>query len=94
MDINDKMLNDLAGRMGLSGKSGSSVKRAEGMAEKYKGKGEDELLAEIMELKKNIKKDPVAYQKQLQAIRALSGMMNKEQRARLDKVMRMLESDD
>lgn len=94
MTINDKLLNDLASRMGINGDGSDAMKRAEGMAESYKGKSEKELLSEIMKLKQNIKKDPVAYQKQIRALRSLSAMMNQEQKARLNRVLQLLEEDN
>lgn len=91
MDINDKMLNDLASRMGIGN---SAMERAEGMAQSCKGKSEKELLSEIMKLKQNMKKDPAAYQKQIRALRSLSAMMNQEQRARLNQVLQLLEQEN
>lgn len=91
MDINDKMLNDLAGRMGIGS---GAMERAEGMAESFKGKSETELLSEIMKLKQNMKKDPAAYRKQIRALRSLSAMMNQEQKARLNRVLQLLEEDN
>ena len=89
MDINEKMLMELAGQVGM--KSGRDVRQAEQMADRMQGKSEDEILAEIMRLKDSMKKDPAAYQKQIRAIRSLRGMMNQEQRARLDRVLELLE---
>lgn len=91
MDINDKMLNDLASRMGIGS---GAMERAEGMAEGFKGKSETELLSEIMKLKQNMKKDPAAYRKQIRALRSLSTMMNQEQKTRLNRVLQLLEEDN
>lgn len=93
MDINSKMLADLAGQIGLDGKNSGSAKNAARAAEQYKGKSEEELLKEIMNLKRSMKSDKAAYQKQMKAIKSLAGMMNAEQRKRLDRVIRLLESE-
>ena len=91
MDINEKMLMDLAGQVGMKPKNQKDMAQAEQMAGRMKGKGEEEILAEILNLKEMMKKDPVSYQKQIRAIRSLRGMMNQEQRARLDRVLELLE---
>ncbi len=91
MDINEKLLMDLANQVGFSGKNEKNMKRAEQMAEAYKGKGEDELLKEILKLKQSMKSDRGQYEKQIKAIRSLRGMMNTEQKARLDRVLQLLE---
>lgn len=93
MDINNKMLMDLASQLGLKGGSSSDAKKAAGMAQDYQNKSEEELMKEILTLKKAMKSDKAAFDNQMKAIRALSSMMNKEQRARLDKVIRLLEND-
>lgn len=93
MDINNKMLMDLASQLGLKGGSSSDAKKAAGMAQDYQNKSEEELMKEILTLKKAMKSDKAAFDNQMKAIRALSNMMNKEQRARLEKVIRLLEND-
>lgn len=93
MEINEKLLMELAGQVGFSGNNEKSVKRAERMAESYQGKGEEELLKEILKLKKSMKADRGQYEKQIKAIRSLRGMMNAEQRARMDRVLQLLEED-
>ena len=93
MDINNKMLMDLASQLGLKGGSSSDAKKAAGMAQEYQNKSEEELMKEILTLKKAMKSDKAAFDNQMKAIRALSNMMNKEQRARLEKVIRLLEND-
>lgn len=93
MDINNKMLMDLASQLGMEGNSSSGAKKAAGMAKQYEGKSDDELMDEILNLKKAMKSDRGQFEKQMKAIKALRGMMNQEQRARLDKVIRLLENE-
>lgn len=92
MNISEDMLADLAGELGLNAKNEREMRqRAQEAAGSMRGKSEEEILSEILDLKEHIKKDPAAYQKQLRAIRALRGMMNPEQQARLDRVLTLLE---
>ena len=104
MDINNKMLMDLAEELGVSQKGGNrgydsgatgndeELKRAAKRAESYKDKSDQELVSEIMALKEAIKNDRKAYDQQMKAIRALRPMMSGEQKARLDKIIQLLES--
>jgi len=96
MDSNDKPLMDLAVQLGL-GKPESSVSKQDRMSEiadKYKGKSDQELISEIMKVKQSLKKDKAQYEKQMKTIKALRSMMTGEQRARLEKLIRLLEADD
>lgn len=94
MDISNKMLMDLAGQLGLEKSNSNNAKRAANMADKYKDKSDQELIDEILKVKNNLKKDRAQYEKQLKTIKSLRMMMNDEQKARLDKLIRLLESDD
>lgn len=60
------------------------------IADRYKGKSDSELLAEISKIKGKLKKDRKLYEQQLKAVQALRPMMNAEQRARLDKIIEIL----
>lgn len=94
MDITNKMLMDLAGEAGIKGGAQLSEREIEGIqrkAENIKNKGDAEILAEIAALKDAIKKDRRAYEKQISAIKAMRPMMNKEQRARLDRIIALIE---
>lgn len=87
MAISDKLLMDLANDLGIE-----SIKEAERKAERFVGKSDDALLREIAQLKERIMKDPEAFEKQIKAVYALRPMMTDEQKARLDKIIRLLES--
>ena len=93
MDINDKRLMDLAAQLGF-GKTVSKSGNMADLAEKYKGKSDQELIDEILKVKRTIKKDKAQFEKQMRAIKALRSMMTGEQKARLEKLIRLLESDD
>lgn len=93
MEINNKMLMDLAEQLGLQ----RNVSKADAMsdlADKYKGKSDQELINEILKVKNSMKKDKSQFEKQMKAIKALRSMMNGEQKARLEKLIRLLESED
>lgn len=92
MDINNKMLMDLAGQLGLSGNS-QGAKKAAGMAQQYEGKSDAELMDEILNLKRAMKSDRAQFEKQMRAVKSLRSMMNQEQQTRLDKIIRLLEND-
>lgn len=87
MTISDKLLMDLANDLGIE-----SIKEAERKAEQFVGKSDDTLMREIAQLKERVKSDPEAFERQMKAIYALRPMMTDEQKARLDKVIRLLES--
>ncbi len=93
MQINDKMLMDLAEQMGLR-RSTSKKDNMSDLADKYKGKNDQELIDEILKVKRTMKKDTAQFEKNLKTIKALRSMMNGEQKTRLDKLIRILESDD
>ena len=97
MDINDKLVMDLAEQMGLGSAKTNNVSKSDRMsdiAEKYKGKSDQELLDEIMKVKRSLKKDKGQFEKQMKTIKAMRSMMTGEQKARLEKLIRLLESED
>lgn len=97
MDINDKLVMDLAEQLGLGSEKKNSVSKADRMsdiAEKYKGKSDQELIDEIMKVKRSLKKDRAQFEKQMKAIKAMRSMMTGEQKARLERLIRLLESED
>jgi len=93
MDINDKLLMDLAEQLGL-GPTVSKADRMSDLTDKYKGKSDQELIDEIMKVKRSLKKDKAQFEKQMKTIKAMRSMMNGEQKARLEKLIRLLESED
>lgn len=93
MDINQKMLLELAEQLGLESKSRDTARKAANVAGEYANKSDEDLLGEIKKLKKEMKSNPSLFKKQMSTIYALRAMMNKEQRERLDKVISLLEED-
>ena len=92
MDINDKMLADLASELGLPQNNRSNMEKAKRKASGYQNKSDDEVLKEILNLKDTLKKDRAAYEKQMATLRALRGVMQGEQRQRLERIISMLEN--
>ena len=105
--IDERLLMDLADQVGFSSSAGSANtdrrstgpmgskaelhRQAQQAFESMKGKSDREILSEIMNLKRVLQKNPGAYEKQIRAVKSLRGMMNPEQRQRLDQVLRLLE---
>ena len=96
--IDDRLLMDLANQIGLgTGNSSSTISesdpqaQAKAMADAMKGKSESEILEEILKVKSVLQKNPAAYEKQIRAVKSLRGMMNPEQRHRLDQLLNLLE---
>lgn len=84
--MDHKILMDLAKQLGLPERA------AEEKANEYMGKSDEEILREIKKIKAVIKRDHKAYEKQMQTIKALAAGMNGQQRARLQKIIDLLES--
>lgn len=84
--MDNKTIMELAKQLGLPEST------AQEKANEYMGKSDEEILGEIKRLKKVLKGDKKAYQKQMQAIRALAAGMNGQQKARLEKIIALLES--
>lgn len=100
MNITNRMLSDLAGQLGIEEGINDAEVLPQGignvddmkrLAEKYKGKSDQEILSEITKIKDKIKKDKKTYEQQLAAVRALKPMMSSEQRKRLDLIISVLE---
>lgn len=83
--MDNKILMDLAKQLGLPEQA------AQQKVNEYIGKSDEEILQEIRKMKKVIKRDKKTYEKQMQTIKALAAAMNREQRARLQKIIDLLE---
>ncbi len=84
--MDNKILMDLAKQLGLP------EQVAEAKANEYMGKSDEEILREIKKMKTVIKRNRKTYEKQMQTIKALAATMNGQQRARLQKIIDLLES--
>lgn len=93
MNSDDKLIADLAQQLGFDEPGASREDRASELKERYKGKSDQELITEILKVKNSLKKDKVQFEKQMKAINALGAMMTGEQKARLEKLIRLLEAE-
>lgn len=84
--MNNKILMDLAKQFGMP----AGV--AESKAAEYSGKSDEEIMMEIAKLKQSMKGNPQMYQQQMQAMKTLAAGMNGQQKARLNKIIELLES--
>lgn len=95
MNIDDKMLNDLAGQIGMGGKGSRGSRSTSDIIseakENFGGKSDDQLLQEILKLKQVLKKDRKAFDQQMEMIKSLRPMMSPEQRKKLDGLLKMLD---
>lgn len=86
MDLNEKMIADIAGQLGLSR---STVVGSETIR-KLEGKSDQELMGEILKLREQLKENNISYDKQKAILQNLLPMMKGEQRSRLEKIIKML----
>ncbi|NLP30249.1 MAG: hypothetical protein GX363_03870 [Clostridiales bacterium] len=93
MDINEKMLLELARQLGFDDSTDTIVTKAASITAGYRDRDEEEILDDILRLKQKLKSNPEQYRKQLRAVRSLRSMMNREQQKRLDRVIDILERD-
>ncbi|MDF3002223.1 MAG: hypothetical protein K0Q48_2342 [Bacillota bacterium] len=94
MDVNEKLMMDLAEQMGFKRNTAPQKDKMSNLADKYKGKSDQELIDEILKVKKTMKKDKAQFEKQMKTVKALRAMMNGEQRERLDQLIHLLETED
>ena len=86
MQLDDKMIQNLAGQLGLSADKKSTVAKVKS----YEQKSDAEIVSEIMKIKDKLTAANVPYEKQLAAVQSLMPMMNAEQKARLTKIIELL----
>ena len=86
---------DLAGEAGIDTKNGISdenVRKVQKAVNSFENMDEKEILNEIGKIKNTIKKDRKLYEQQLKAVKSLRPMMTAKQKARLDKIIGLLEN--
>lgn len=88
MSIDDKTIMELAGQLGISGDKKRTVEKAKS----YQNKSDGELVSEIMQIKEKLKAKNIPYDKQVEMVKSLMPMMNGEQKARLIKIIELLQS--
>jgi len=87
MELNDKMVGEIARQLGIKPgrNSGQDIMR------QLENKSDAELEREILKIKEQLKANNVTYEKQLSMLRSLSSMMNGRQKARLQRVIELLQ---
>ena len=87
MDLNEKMISEIAGQLGLKGSQGVS----RNMIRQFENKSDAELERDILKLKEQLKANNISYQRQIAMLRNLAPMMNPKQKARLQQVIELLQ---
>ena len=87
MNVNDKTIAELASQLGLKGNT--SFRAAD--VQQLQGKSDEELEREILELREQLAARGVTRPKQAAMLRSLLPMMDQNQRARLQKVIELIE---
>ena len=86
MELNEKMIGEIAGQLGIS--SGKNMGRD---ALSYlSSKSDAELEREILKIKQQLRSNNVTFDKQMEMLKNIAPMMDKNQRARLQRVIELL----
>ena len=87
MELDERMIGEIAQQLGLKGNSnmGQEVLR------QFENKSDAELERDILRLKEQLKANNVSYQKQVAMLKNLAPMMNAKQKARLQRVIELLQ---
>ena len=84
--MDQKVMMDMVEKMGFSKDAVDKLK------EEYMKKSDEEILQDLKGIKEAMGKDPKAYRKQMQMIKQLAMGMNEKERARLEKLIGLLQS--
>ena len=84
--LDDKMIEKLAGQLGISG----GKKQVEEKMKQYEGKTDDELVAELLKLQKTLNAANIPYEQQVTMVESMMPMMNGHQKARLKQIIGLL----
>ena len=87
MELNDKMVGEIAQQLGI--KPGKN--NGQDILRQLENKSDAELEREILKIKEQLKANNITYQKQIGMLTNLAPMMNTKQRARLQKVIEILQ---
>lgn len=87
MNLDEKTVMELAGQLGIS----TDKKKATATMKSYENKSDAELVAEIMKIRDKLAANNIPYEKQMATVKSLMPMMNREQKARLTKIIGLLE---
>ena len=87
MELNDKMVGDIARQLGIrpGRDNGQDILR------KLENKSDAELEREILKIKEQVRANNITYEKQISMLKSLAPKMNGAQRARLQRVIELLQ---
>lgn len=86
MDMNEKMAKDIAAQLGLGNSGGVNAQ----VLRSLEAKSDQELARDIVKMKEQLAAANISPQRQKAMLRSLMPMMNQSQRARLDKIIRLI----
>ncbi len=86
MELNEKMIGEIAGQLGLSG--GNNVGKQ--ALDRLAAKSDAELERDILKIKEQLRANNVTYDKQMAILRNIAPMMDSKQKARLQRVIELL----
>lgn len=87
MKLDDRTIAELADQLGIS----ADKKSAADAVKSYEKKSDAELVSEMMKIRDRLAANNISYEKQIAAVKSLMPMMNSEQKARLTKIIGLLE---
>lgn len=87
MELDDRMISEIASQLGLGGRK--DIQR--GSLEYLASKSDAELERELLKVKQQLKANNVSYEKQMAMLRSLAPMMDQRQRAKLQRVVEILQ---
>ncbi len=87
MELDDRMLNEIAGQLGIKRGKGFDRNAMNYLA----SKSDAELEGELLRVKEQLRAQNITYDKQLAMIKNIAPMMGPKERARLQRVVEILQ---
>ena len=87
MELNDKMVGDIARQLGIR----TGRDNGQDILRKLENKSDAELEREILKIKEQLRANNITYEKQISMLKSLAPKMNGTQRARLQRVIELLQ---
>lgn len=92
-DIDKDKLMELADSLGLGNLNTEKLKKVEDAAKKYNNKSDDEIIAELKQLKESLFADKASFERQMKAIQEIRPLLNPEQKQKMDYILSLLSSE-
>ncbi len=86
MDINETMAKEIAEQLGIGSKASVDKNLLKGL----EGKSDEELARYILNMKEQLSAASIGASRQQAMLRSLMPMMNSSQRARLEKIIKLI----